>query len=649
VTAPDRARWWLWLAPLIAAAAWWPIGSYWASDDFLALHYANDLSRAASDLVGPQYGATDIWLFYRPFITLSFWFDQLLGGTAPFVSHLSNVAAHMASALLMTLVWRRFVDDRTAATAGVLWALMPSHVGSIAWAVGRVDSHTVVWCVLAAWLCLRGNERRARGEPGARWPCVLATAGALCSKELAFVLPPLLSWLSLLQLRDVRGAWRATWPVWLLFAAYLPFRLLVLGRFGGYSAAGSLDPMAALTGLPTVFADLTVPLGWIGAPPDGGAAPQWLWIASAAAPIGAALVLAALANPKRALAALLTFVLATVPMYAFLAQTQNPHNLRYYYLPAMALCGLLATAGRWVALTVLLAWAWPFVAVRVAQHAADRECAAMHAAMLDVAEAERPDVMFVAGMPHANAAGTAVQLHYGVDRMLRAPFAERDVALYAWRPLANLPGIWRLTPPGAPPFALPIGTTWWFSEPGALLPVRADAEPTLPDLPLTGDVDGVLDLTTPRLTELLTTYEQIVADNAPSFGLQTPGVRPIAYRVTLFTANGYLSSVCGDHARQGRDGRIDMLRWLAGDPKHPIPALQPAAFLTNRGAPAISKALEIPTTIDLEPSFPALVEAGTIDLQDRSFTPTHRARRLVTFRFDRGYPAWVRRAEGKGD
>ena len=54
----------------------------------------------------------------------------------------------------------------------------------------------------------------------------------------------------------------------------------------------------------------------------------------------------------------------------------------------------------------------------------------------------------------------------------------------------------------------------------------------------------------------------------------------------------------------------------------------------------------MPTTIDLDPSFPALIEAGSFDLQQRRFEPTHRARRLINLRFDRGYPGWVRRCKG---
>ncbi|MBM4063959.1 MAG: hypothetical protein FJ265_23105, partial [Planctomycetes bacterium] len=175
MTPPPVPRW-FWLLPLLAIAAWWPIGPAWQSDDFLALHYAQDLRRALHDFAGPQYGATDIWLFYRPLITLSFWFDQQLGGAGPFVSHLANVFAHGVNALLAGLLWRRVLPDGRAFAAGLWWALLPGHAGTIAWAVGRVDGHTTVWCLAALLFAVRHAERRARGARARHGPQLLAAS-----------------------------------------------------------------------------------------------------------------------------------------------------------------------------------------------------------------------------------------------------------------------------------------------------------------------------------------------------------------------------------------------------------------------------------------------------------------------------------------
>jgi hypothetical protein len=117
---------WFWLLPALAAAAWWPDAPYWQSDDFLAIQYANNGARVLADFAGPQYGATDVWSFWRPLITASFWLDQQLGGPFPPVSHVSNVLAHALSALLVAAVWRRFLRPASAFVGALLWALLPS-------------------------------------------------------------------------------------------------------------------------------------------------------------------------------------------------------------------------------------------------------------------------------------------------------------------------------------------------------------------------------------------------------------------------------------------------------------------------------------------------------------------------------------------
>ncbi|MBX3461690.1 MAG: hypothetical protein KF830_00830 [Planctomycetes bacterium] len=638
MTAPPPLPRWFWLLPLGAALAWWPIDPWWKSDDYLALHYAQHLGRALADFVGPQYGATDVWWFYRPLVTLSFWFDQLAFGPSPMWSHASNVLAHAASALWVGLLWRRFLPDGRAFAAALLWALLPGHQAAILWAVGRVDSHTAVWCFATLWLTLRREERRAVGLPAPRWPLWLAFAGALASKELAWVVPPLAA--ALVALRGdgpigarLRHGARASAPLWFLLAACFGLRLLVLGRLvGGY---GEMQfawlPMA--TGLGRTLLHTLVPLGWSGgdalADATGVAAPVWTVVA--ALPPLAALLLA-LRRPAW-LAAPLLFVVACAPMATFLAGAHNVHNLRYWYLPTAALVGLLAAPGRLAAGLVLLTWLWPLAHVRAEVVAADRESRRLHHALQRAADAAPSGPLFVAGLPHANARGTSLQFHFGVDRVLQPPFREPGVALFALRPIVDAPGIFRLDPPGAVPTRLPLGTTCRRTGEG-FEPVPHDAP--LPDLELSGDVGGVVDLTTPRLLGL--------QDGSRPIRLATGATRPEAHRLTIFTATGYFCCLFPDHGEAGTaHGTIDLRRFFVGHPDPPAPQQVPPAVY-GPGGSYVMRGLEVPTTHDLVPEFPVLVEAGRIDAN--GFTATHRARRLLTFRFDRGYARWVRRALG---
>ncbi|MFK7741202.1 MAG: hypothetical protein AB8H80_12860 [Planctomycetota bacterium] len=699
---------WFWLLPLLAIAAWWPIDPYWASDDFLALHYASDLGRAASDLVGPQYGATDVWLFYRPLITLSFWFDQLFAGGDPWFSHASNVLAHGTSALLAGLILRRFLPDGAAFLAALCWAIVPGHTGSIAWAVGRVDSHTVVWCLLALWLTVRavstdryigigggsgsgsGSNIRAAGggksptRPAKRWPIAAATALALMSKELAFVVPALASIVAFAaagncapNLRErLRTAAAVTWPAWLVFGLYLPFRLLVLGAFGGYQAASltQLEPGVLAGGLGQVLLDTAAPIRWVGARAGGdglqAAIPTWAAALACGLPCAIAVLVAIWRRPRAVAMLGLAFLIALAPMVAFLPAAHNPHNLRYYYLPSIALLGICGLGGRAPLVAILLAWLWPLCAMRIEQREADLVCQRQHQALLQFAaspaQAENAgQPLFVAGMPDSNRSGTAVQLHFGVDRMLAPPFVNRTQPLYPWRPALRRPDAVRLTADGAMPFALPEGTTVRLAPAGA--PAGADASrqprfgqitvqtapepPPLPELVIRGDVDGVLDITTDRLDPLIEDAKRLWANREPSFGLTFPGVSAPWLRVTLFTAIGYVSCVCQNPALPTDRGataganrmRLDVLRWLAGDGAHGIEA----AFLTADLTVKIGDVLVLPTTHDLQATFPTLIEAGSLDPAAGRFVPSHRARRLIRFRFDRRYADWVRRVQGK--
>lgn len=634
---PPLSRWFL-LLPLLAIAAWWPLDPYWQSDDFLALHYAQDLGRTLHDFAGPQYGATDIWLFYRPLITLSFWFDALVGGGDPFAAHLGNVVAHGLSALVAGLLWRRFLPDGSAFAAALLWALLPSHAGSIAWAVGRVDSHTTVWCLLSLWATLRHAERRSRGERAGRLGMLIATAAALASKELAFVVPPLATALVALRAEGgarerLRAAAAASWPLWALFAAYLGFRWFALGRFGGYLGA-HYDAPAMAGGLLQIVANLLVPLRWC------GGSGVWLWLAAAPAALAVA---AGLRAPGRLLATVGLFALAAAPMAGFFADAQNVHSLRYFYLPSIALVGLFTAPGRLFAALAALAVLPALVEMRTVQREADRQSAAMHRALLREVDDGAPSPLFVAGLPHGNPAGSVVQLHFGVDRMLEPPFGPGGAKLYALRPLlGEIPGVLRLAAADDVPFLLPEGSTWFFADATALGRVP-HTPPALPDLPLLGDADGVLDLSSARLLAMAEQAPSLWAARAPSFGLRTPGVRPTGFRATIFTANGYLCCLCQDHGLGGPgEGSLDMLRFFADDPV----AGTKAAITGLAGTRVIGEDVKVPTAIDLSTEFPVLIEAGAMD--GARFVPSHRARRLLRFRFDRGYAAWTRLVQGKG-
>ncbi len=623
--APAPLPRWFLLLPFVVAAAWWPIEPYWKSDDFLMLHHANDAARVLGDFIGPQYGATDVWFFWRPLMTASFWLElQLGGGPSPILSHATNVLVHAGSALLVALLWRRWIGDARGFVAGLLWALMPGHEGAITWAVGRSDVHGTFWSLLAMlWFCRR-LEGRARW-----WPSLVATACALMTKEIAFVLPAAASLLA--YCRDPgRGAvpaLRAAAPIGAVFTACFVWRFVALGRLGGYGDM-QLAPLPMLLGFGHVVADLLVPLRYAGA----AAASPWPWLG--AAPILVALVWHIARGGVRPLtASIALFVVTCAPMAPFFAAFANTHNLRYYCLPTTALVGLIALPRRWSAVAVLLLAAWiaPFAALRGAVHAADATTRAMHHALLQLSRTEPTEPIFVAGLPISEGAA-AVLFHFGVDRMLAPPFTERTHRLLPLRPVVA--DGFSLGEDRAGFEALPAGSTWRFERPDLLIQMTA-ASP-LPDVPVAGDDLGVVDLTSARLAAMEAARKGLRLD--------TGVARAQACRLTIFTALGYLACLFPDHGQDGAPhGAVDMLQFFAGERALGLPPETARATFASFAPGAFATfALGIPTTHDLVPEFPALVEVGS--MQGDTFVPSHRAHRLLTLRFDRDYQAWVRRA-----
>lgn len=634
--APPLPRW-FWSLPFLAVLLWFPIDPFWASDDFFALHYAQDPTRALADFTHWQYGAQDLWFFWRPLITLSFCVDAALGGGNPFWAHLSNVLAHGLCTLMTGLLLRRLLSDRLAFAGALLWAILPGHAGTIAWAVGRVDGHTTVWILLAVLLFVRWCE----GKAAARTASLVAMLLALASKELAFAVAPLCTLLGI----ALRRPWHAAWPHWALLAATIAFRLFVLGRFGGY-AGTTWDAGTMANGFFTFVGDLLNPWRCQGPMRLEYLVGAWGPLLYLIGFLPALLAGLWCLRPRRlpAVAVVLGwFLIASVPVAGFFASADNHHNLRYFYLASIALCALLVAAGRTATVLAFVLLVPTFAIARWDQHQADVESAQIHRELVRATEGQTGD-WYAAGLPHGNWQGTVVQLHFGIDRMLLPPFADRAVQLRAHRPLLDTDTALRLETPERMPIAIPNAHTMLFRDGSIAVSVP---EQSLPELPLRVEwrplpavvgsapwVDATetgLDLSSERMQALKDGGDASLARGIAA-RLSTPGVIPKAYRVTVFTSTGYLCTILQPDAAAGPDGTLDLLRMFATAEC----AREPNRYLL--------RLLEVPTIVDLDPTFPVLVEAGSV--ADGQFVPTHRARQLPKLRFDRGYPAVVRRMLG---
>lgn len=174
---------------------------------------------------------------WHPLTWLSLAADKAVGGGSPLPFHLTNVLLHAAAAGLFVLCARRLLRGTSAwpaLLAGLLWALHPLRVESVAWVTERRD-------VLSGALLLGSLYAHLRhAEDGApawrRWALALGGA-AMLSKVFAVVWPAVLVALDALVLE--RGPrWREKLP-------YLAFAVPSLALNVAAQSAGAMVPWAA--------------------------------------------------------------------------------------------------------------------------------------------------------------------------------------------------------------------------------------------------------------------------------------------------------------------------------------------------------------------------------------------------------------------
>ena len=138
---------------------------------------------------------------YHPLTLATLTLEHRLFGDDPFFYHLDNVLLHSANAVLAALLVSRLAPGAplVALACGLLFAVHPLHVESIAWVSERKGLLSACFALLSllAWV---SYTTRPRWQP---WAASLLLAGAaLLSKPIAVSLPVVLV---LLDLRLGRG------------------------------------------------------------------------------------------------------------------------------------------------------------------------------------------------------------------------------------------------------------------------------------------------------------------------------------------------------------------------------------------------------------------------------------------------------------
>ncbi|MGA2018226.1 MAG: tetratricopeptide repeat protein [Opitutaceae bacterium] len=262
---------------------------------------------------------------YYPLLHSAFWVEHRLWGDSALGYHLVNVLLHATSALLLVIVLRR-LNVPGARLAGILFAVHPVCVESVAWISEQKNTLSLVFYLLSALAYLGFDANR--GRQGARWSYVLAFLlfiAALLTKSVTATLPAAL--LVVLWWKRGRLTFRDAWPLVPWFVAGISgglFTALVERKLIGAEGAAfdlSLVERCLLAGRVIWFylEKLAWPSGLVFVYPRWdvrGAAPGWAGYLAAAALVTAALWLLR-RRSRGPLAAWLFFVGSLFPALGF--------------------------------------------------------------------------------------------------------------------------------------------------------------------------------------------------------------------------------------------------------------------------------------------------------------------------------------------
>ena len=188
----------------------------------------------------------------RPFLMFSFWVNNRVAGTEPYLYHLWNLLLHVLNSLLVFLIARRMLAwagtsgprrEWMAAFAGALFLLHPAQTEAVAYVASRSEDLSALFYYAAFAVFLY------RKSPVISWPISMAVivlyGAAVSTKEHTVTLPALLLltdyfWLSGFSFQGIRRNWRLYVPLGVAAVAGVALVLhLVRGsQSAGFNVAG---------------------------------------------------------------------------------------------------------------------------------------------------------------------------------------------------------------------------------------------------------------------------------------------------------------------------------------------------------------------------------------------------------------------------
>lgn len=217
------------LALALGAAAWaWVLWLGFISDDFVFISAARrtEFTRLWGFVSGQQSG-----VFFRPVGFALIYLDYHLWQHWAAGYHATNLLLHLLTiAGVFFLCEELRFGSEIAATAALIFAVLPSHAEALAWMVSRFDLLSACFTVWALVLYLRF---RNSGRKSVYIAALVFFLLAVLSKENAYVVPLLLLSAEYLLIPSPR--FRPALAFMFLAAILFGYRWIVLRGIGGYS------------------------------------------------------------------------------------------------------------------------------------------------------------------------------------------------------------------------------------------------------------------------------------------------------------------------------------------------------------------------------------------------------------------------------
>jgi protein O-mannosyl-transferase len=389
---------------------------------------------------------------YRPLQMLTYRALLTVFGANPTAFHVCSVVFAMTGALAaMWLFWLLTRSLPMAFATAALFAVYPVHAEAVDWIAALPDLGCGLFFLLAFALYLVRQ----------RWLSVAAFAIALLWKETALVFPVLLAVYVLLQpsASRLRDSMKASAPYWIVVAAYLGVRTVILGAISHSPRSWLLNPLQFFLSVMQLLLSYWVKLAW---PMDLNAyyvfhpirslgdARGWLAIVFLVC-VGAAIYF--LRRSPLAIFAIAWVTLTLLPALNLNALGRNAFAERYLYLPSAGFCLLLALSGGWLlgrvpekarmvaGAVALIAIVSAFTVEIIARNPDWKDDATLFAATLpDAQDSPFVHMMIASLQPDDHSEGSYAEQNYrqAVDLAKRETPPDRLDAVAAYQGLASL-------------------------------------------------------------------------------------------------------------------------------------------------------------------------------------------------------------------